>query len=394
VTIAAATSVRVFRDRASLDALVPAWEELSAAALEPNPFYEPWMLLPALELLAGDAGVLVVAVWVEGQLCALVPLARARLKGLPVGTLTTWRHAHCLLCTPLVRAGRSASAALGALLDWVRDEGGVAAIEWRYLPAGGAVQAALSDALEARGMTSLPSGAYTRAVLRRGPDAQSYLESAMSAQARRTNGKKERQLQARGTLEYSALGSDADARAWIDGFLALESSGWKGQAGTALGCTEHNRRFAVEVLVEAHRRGRLLASGIDFDGKPIGRLMCFLCGTGSIAWKTAYDEAFRTYGPGVLTEVHAIHRFHALPPGVQWMDSFTAPGNALIDRLWKDRLLIQDVLVATRPAGELALALLPALRWMKRALARLRARVAARGRALPARGPRPAASAP
>jgi hypothetical protein len=43
------TIVEVRSDPASLRAIVPEWEALAADAAEPNPFYEHWMLLPALE---------------------------------------------------------------------------------------------------------------------------------------------------------------------------------------------------------------------------------------------------------------------------------------------------------------------------------------------------------
>jgi hypothetical protein len=42
-------TVSVVRDRASLAGVVVAWEDLARHAIEPNPLYEPWMLLPALE---------------------------------------------------------------------------------------------------------------------------------------------------------------------------------------------------------------------------------------------------------------------------------------------------------------------------------------------------------
>ena len=43
----AAPTVIVLRDRAGMGAIVPAWEDLAANALEANPFYEPWIVLPA-----------------------------------------------------------------------------------------------------------------------------------------------------------------------------------------------------------------------------------------------------------------------------------------------------------------------------------------------------------
>src|SRR5260221_11075539 len=40
--------IQLVRSADALGAIVPAWEELAAHACEPNPFYEPWFLLPAL----------------------------------------------------------------------------------------------------------------------------------------------------------------------------------------------------------------------------------------------------------------------------------------------------------------------------------------------------------
>src|SRR5258708_39527552 len=53
-------SVVVVRDLSTLSGFVPAWEELAAAALEPNVFYEHWMLLPALEPFGGGKDISIV----------------------------------------------------------------------------------------------------------------------------------------------------------------------------------------------------------------------------------------------------------------------------------------------------------------------------------------------
>src|SRR6267142_2571186 len=44
----AAPTVIVLRDRAGMGAIVPAWEDLAANALEAHPVYEPWILRAAL----------------------------------------------------------------------------------------------------------------------------------------------------------------------------------------------------------------------------------------------------------------------------------------------------------------------------------------------------------
>ena len=94
--------IQVLRDWESLAAIVSPWEELAAHALEPNPFYEPWILLPALRAQGEGEQFRCISIWDEGRLLGLFPFERRRrFKGLPVTTLTSWRHSAYLLCTPL-----------------------------------------------------------------------------------------------------------------------------------------------------------------------------------------------------------------------------------------------------------------------------------------------------
>src|SRR5947209_5397848 len=106
-------SAVVVRDADALQAYVPAWEALAAAALEPNLFYEPWMMLPALRALGGRTAFRFVLVFAPPPgvpqaspvLHGFFPLAFARTyHGLPVSVLRCWVHPYGPLGTPLVRA--------------------------------------------------------------------------------------------------------------------------------------------------------------------------------------------------------------------------------------------------------------------------------------------------
>jgi len=380
--------VRVLQGAAGLRELVPAWDELASSALEPNPFYESWLLLPALEYL-GD-GAEVATVWNGERLQAVVPLSReARLKGLPVRTLSAWRHRHCLLCTPLVRSGKGAADAIGILLDWISDgPRGADALQFSHIPAGGAFHAALAEAMAERGLAAVATGWHTRAVLRRAASADAYMEAALSRDTRRNCARYDKQLRERGTVAWRSLAAGEPAGPWIEEFLALESSGWKGRAGSALASCQANARFAREAMDAAAARGRLLISGIDFDGRPIARLATFVAGSGSFAFKTAYDEAFKRYAPGILAEVHNIRDFHA-GNRLEWMDSYTAAGNTVTDRLWKDRLVMLAFAVGLNAKGRLACGALPLLAAGRRAAASLRASAIALGKWRPAPRQRP-----
>src|SRR5215210_1629599 len=114
-------NIAVLRDRAALKAIVPEWQDLAANAVEPNPAYEPWMLLPALEAFGGDADLRIAAVRHGGELVGLFPLQlERRYKGI-LPTLSSWTHPHCMLCVPLVRANR-ATEVLSEVFAWARDQ--------------------------------------------------------------------------------------------------------------------------------------------------------------------------------------------------------------------------------------------------------------------------------
>ncbi|MBA3462113.1 MAG: hypothetical protein H0T46_19290 [Deltaproteobacteria bacterium] len=105
-----ALTVTVERTPERLAAHTAAWEELVANAADPNPFYEPYALLAALRLLPDAKDVEVVLVWASNPLprqprflVGLFPLVHRRYKGLPLPTLSTWKHGYQYLGTPLVR---------------------------------------------------------------------------------------------------------------------------------------------------------------------------------------------------------------------------------------------------------------------------------------------------
>ena len=364
-------TVTLLRDRAALLALVPAWEDLAAHALEPNPVYEPWMLLPALEAFADAQDLRIVAVRRSGELAGLFPLRVERgYKGLPVRKLTSWVHPHCMLCVPLVRAGR-APEVIGAVLDWAASEASV--LELSYLAGEGRFHQALVEVLSRNDRASLSTDAYARALLCRAGNFEACLSASMSGDARRQLRRQEKRLREAGRVEHLVLRTPEELPRWIDEFLDLEASGWKGRRGSALACSGGNRRFAKEVFTRAFERGRLIMVGINLDGKPIARYCGFVAGEGAIAFKIAYDEGFRKYGPGTLVVLDMMRAFHERPE-LQWMDSYTGPNNQMIAALWKHRRTVQRVGIATDATGELALAVLPLLRLAKRTLRRFTGR--------------------
>jgi CelD/BcsL family acetyltransferase involved in cellulose biosynthesis len=346
--------VTVARSRTELECLVPAWEDLARAALEPNPFYEHWMLLPALEAFAAGQELRVVLVWDGERLAGLFPFQRlARYKGLPAATLTSWRHPHCLLCTPLVRAD-CARACIEALLD----HSGASLLELCYLPAGEPFHRALLEALAARGLRAHVGRSHRRGLLRKH-------RATISGQLRRKAGRSERRLREQGALAHVELAPQDDIARWIADFLALEAGGWKGRGGSAMASSPANQRYFTRIFEAAFRRGRLLACGLDLDGRAIARRASFTAADGAYAFKTAYDERFAQFSPGVMLELDNVRQVDA-NPRIQWMDSFTGDANLALERMWPDQREMHTLVAGVGGWGGVAAAALPWLRWIKR----------------------------
>jgi CelD/BcsL family acetyltransferase involved in cellulose biosynthesis len=350
------TIVEVLEDAAALRALVPDWEALAAEAAEPNPFYEHWMLLPALEAY-GKEDFRCVAVWDSGKLGALFPLRLERsYRGLPLRALRSWRHRNMLLCTPLVRA-KSMATCIGALLQ----SGLAPVLELDWIAASGLFYGALVEAASAAGLPWVVTGAYARALLVRDRDPRERFASNMKNNLRRC----ETRLGALGKLSAVRLEPQGDLDAWTQEFMRLEASGWKGRAGSALACREDDRRFVAETFGEAFRRGRLQITGLDLDGRALARHIMLAAGEGAFTLKIAFDETYANCSPGILAEVDNVRQFMETP-GARWIDSNTAPENRTTGRVWKDRRTMQRIAVGLHGAGRLAVAALPLMRLTRR----------------------------
>jgi CelD/BcsL family acetyltransferase involved in cellulose biosynthesis len=374
---ARSTSVVVVRDLQKLSSFIPAWEELAEHALERNVFYEHWMLLPALQAYGAgkDIGVALVLIDSDGNrpgagsLAGLFPLRLIpRFRNLKISALSLWQHPHCYLGTPLVRADRAVECVSG-LLQWLRRGASAKLLELPWIAADGPFRTLLLERCTDLGLTSWTTESFTRGLWRQASNAAGGPGAAVSGALRRRLRRHEKRLTESGRLEHVAMGPAEDIGRWIEEFLRVEASGWKGAGGSALACSESGRRYFTQITTAAFRRGRLLMLGLDYDGEPIARRCAFLAGDGSFAFKTAYDERFAHYSPGTILEIDSLLQLQGLGR-VRWMDSCAAPDNALINRISNERKAIHSLAIAGGPLGEVVIAGLRLLRWTNRRLLR------------------------
>jgi CelD/BcsL family acetyltransferase involved in cellulose biosynthesis len=315
----------------------PAWQLLADRAIEPNVFYEPWMLLPALIRFHDKARLEVYAVYADfseySRLVALVPFERRlRRFGLASRSRRLLRYYYCGLCTPLLDAEYGAAAAM-ELFQTLSAGGGV--YEFDHVHADGPAMQLINQALIARGHQARVQ-TMARAMLQPYANADAYLDATFKKKKQRSLQKRENQLREHGRLHYDTMTADMPVEAWLDGFLALEASGWKGRAGTAFASMPLHADFFRSICLHAHARGRLEMHALRLNDKPIAYLCFFTAGRELYAFRTAYDERFSRYAPGVLLAIWHSCAIHDRPE-VRLVDSCADPKSQLDNEIWQGR---------------------------------------------------------
>lgn len=340
-------------DGAELARHLQAWEGLAEQAVEPNVFYAPWALLSSARHLHAGQGLRVLLFFRDDgrTLDGLLPLFEKRCAG-PLSTLHSYRHRYCFSSEPLLCRGREAEVAR-SFVAWLHARRfRCPLLSLRGLDGEGAWLRALLPALEQQGIRYRQGEPARRALLRIEGGLDAFLERTPAKKRKEYRRLRER-LEALGEFRVQVLRASDDLREWLDAFIALEIRGWKGREGTALGSRPECRRFFEELACSAHERGQLMMVRMSLDGRPLAMLCDLLAPPGRYAFKTAYDEDYSRYAPGVLLELENACLAFREPRGAAWLDSCAAPDNALLNRLYPDRRALCDLTICALDAARL-----------------------------------------
>lgn len=328
------------------------WRALAERAVEPNPFLEPELLVPAVEQLDGGARVEMLVVR-DGErwLGCVAVRTQPKWSSLWLPAVRTWRNPYGFLDIPLV--DRDALPAVAeALAGAVRAWPGRAFLVVEHGSDGPIADALLSA--RRRGPRPLAFARAQRAALfRRSQD--DYVSSFVSGKRRRELGRTRRLLE-RETGGVVRLVDATDDPAATDRFLALEGAGWKGRAGTALASDPAHERFLRRAAAGFAARGRLRMLELRCGEQVVAALLCVVAGRTLFTLKIGYDETLASGAPGVLLLVDVASWFHA-QADLDRVDSCADPDHPTINRLWPDRRpLVSLVLPAAGPLGRAAVA--------------------------------------
>jgi CelD/BcsL family acetyltransferase involved in cellulose biosynthesis len=359
-------------------ALDRAWRDLSARALEANVFAEPDFVLGALSHFARADRLRLLLVWrdeSEEQLIGAVVLEFPRIA-VGFGVARIWQSDQAGLAA-LMLDREAADQALAAILDWlVEARPKTIGLMLPTADASGATIAAVQALGLRRGAQLHQFGQKSRAILIAAGKLARGFEGALPKKRLKEWARQSRRLKERGEIGFRTASDEAT----IEKFLALEARGWKGAQHTALGADAGLAAFTRSMLAGLTRQNRLAIHLLERDGEALAIGVVLRAGDRAFYWKTAYDEAYAEYSPGLQLTLE-LSRLQQRDPAIAATDSCAIEGHPMIDRLWTARLALVDSVIALRPGPARRLRL-----WLTAEMARRRLREAAKRVINPLRG--------
>lgn len=338
--------------------LVEELDHLCRRTVEPNIFFNPRFLAPAMPRLE-DREVRLAVIRdgdeYRNRLRMLVPFSIEKPPipfGVPI--MRTWSSPFGPLGTPLLDRDDPA----GVLEDFLS----MLARPHLKLPRvfvlpdmllDGPVASLLSAVAETRGLPLATVNAVQRPFLASGLDGDAYLKQALRPHHLREFRRLKRRLADLGTLEHRVARTAEEMRVGIEAFLTLEAAGWKGRERTAMAIDRYRAAFAREAVDRLAEQDLCRIHSLVLDGKVIACLIVFVEAGVAYTWKTAYDETFAAYSPGTLLMIEVTHQ-HLEDPNIEATDSCAVPDHPVMSRLWTERKPLGTFVVGLTPDADRA----------------------------------------
>lgn len=338
------------------------WHELARSALEPNPFFEPEYVLPLARGLSQLDDVALAVIGDRDAWLACCPVRRvSQWHRVPLPSVSVWRG-HSLyspLGTPLIARSNPEDAA-GALIRSLVRRPKVFFAGFDLLVEDGPVYVALRTALAGNRIRSLRFERFERAFVARRPK-DDYLEHTMSGGHRRKLRRNWRRLGEQLGAELQIV-DRAGEDAAVTELVELEGRSYLAARGSVLSSNRGHVRFFREMCSAFAARGRLKLLALQAGHTTLAMKCMILASPGVFYFKTAYDERYASFSPGLQLAVKALTLFHEQTEA-EWIDPCGGANNAPLNRMLPDRRSLVT-LAAIDPTIR-AIATVPAVRGVR-----------------------------
>jgi CelD/BcsL family acetyltransferase involved in cellulose biosynthesis len=319
-----------------VEQLADEWRDLGLRTTDDQPFYRPEWMTAHLRTFSPEARVLLIAVRVKQRLTLLLPLVEDRhfFAGIPVRKLQSPVNAHGGRFDAIKASGAEGELAIRKAWDFLQGLGGWDVLELRLVPEGGTVDEIMARASICGFRTvRIPERPNPIVTVPSDPDLLRNIprNSRLRTQLRQAR----RELSQLGQLRFRSFHT-ADAQA-LERFYQLEASGWKGQEGSAIACSEVTRQFYNEVAAGAAHFGYFSLFMLELDNQLIAAHFSFTHRNRCYSPKVAYDENYKRFVPGhlIVAEIlkdclaREIREFDITGPDDDWKMKWTNETHAV-----------------------------------------------------------------
>ena len=325
-------------------------------ALEPNIFFSPRYLVPAMPriddrevrlmmLQDGPVG--------EAETRFLMPFSIER-SGFPLGpeVIRAWSNSFGPYGIPIVER-REASRILDDLLSTLGDPklGMPKVLVLPDVMMESPVIATLRGVAIGRGLPVLTTASVQRPFLQSDKDGVDYFKDTLSSSTRRNYRRLRRNLEAMGDFEYEVARNPTDVRFAMEEFLLLENAGWKGRQKTSLAAERFRAAFAREAINNLAERDLVRIHAFKLDGRVVASLIVLIQSGHAWTWKTTYDEALAQYSIGTMLMMETTES-HLDDPNIQITDSCAVEDHPVMTRLWSERREFATMIIGLRPNSD------------------------------------------
>jgi len=325
----AAMDVQLLTSIQQFLALAGEWDALSARCgdrlFHRHDFMRLW-----LQHFAGDAALRLLVLRDPGrQLVAVLPLlaTQRRMYGMPV---REWQSAANLHSCRFDLLADDPLQAAGCFIEFLRQRRDWDVLRLIDVPVDGQARplvVAAARAGIAAGCWDSVQSPYIPL-----PRRWSELEAGLHGKFRANLRRRRRRLAEQGTITLERYAGGDALASRLDEGLALEASGWKGQAGSAIRQDPQTHAFYRALAAESADKGRLALWFLRVDGRAIAFQFALEHGGRLLLLKPAYDEAFGDSSPGqllmedVLRDAidRGLQEFDFLGPDMPWKRDWAA----------------------------------------------------------------------
>jgi len=320
------------------------WRELETNSLSPNLYLSPDFIIPSLLHLSPNIDFIIIGIFNLSTDKSLIGLSIFEIIDpslkYPFGYLSTYQSCHSFLGGILLHKDHYIEYMI-ALLIYINTKTKYNAVEFRDFYLSNKYFNIINEAINELSFNWHEFYQKERLILCPEKCTSDYINNTINKKYYKNIKRKRRSLNKIGNLSFRSVSGREISKVTIDNFLSLESSGWKGTSKTALNSTYDARLFFHQLIDGFIENNSVFFTEIYVDDRCIAATCNFLIQDVGFAFKSAYDENFRKYSPGIINEIYIIENAQSILHDIRYVDSGAMPGSYL-DKLWKDSYYLKS----------------------------------------------------